>query len=263
MNVLGANEALEIIEQVAVRELGVLRRDPVTRTKAQIFEVAPSGKQFALMVGDIDKNTGRFSRKDITVVLEDAPPEGLSGVTVDKAMKSLSSGHLNGPNSRLKAGKQQFAHVTSEAGLRALLTWYVGRAPREGAQVSPQDAFDQAQTIELPGTSDGDLDERERRFALVEVRPQQAGFRAAVFRACGGRCVISGCDVPEALEAAHLRGRDWRAGHNHENDGILLRRDLHTLYDRGLLTISDEGRVAFDRRVYDYYAALSGTVLLK
>ncbi len=98
-----------------------------------------------------------------------------------------------------------------------------------------------------------DLEQRAARFAQVEVRPQQAAFRNAVFRACGGRCVVSGCSVPEALEAAHLEGRAWRAGHNAAEDGILLRRDLHTLYDRGLLKISDQGVVAVDAAISSYY----------
>lgn len=106
-----------------------------------------------------------------------------------------------------------------------------------------------------------DLEQRAVRFAQVEVRPQQAAFRAAVFMACDGRCVVSGCSVPEALEAAHLKGRDWRAGHNGAEDGILLRRDVHTLYDRGLLMISAEGRVTLDSRVRPYYAEFEGCAL--
>ena len=110
----------------------------------------------------------------------------------------------------------------------------------------------------LTPESTNDLEQRAARFAQVEVRTQQAAFRLAVFRACGGRCIVSGCAVPEALEAAHLDGRDWRAGHNAAEDGILLRRDLHTLYDRGLLTIDADGRVALDTRVRDYYEELHG-----
>lgn len=91
------------------------------------------------------------------------------------------------------------------------------------------------------------------RFHLREVRPEQQVFRVSVFLACRGRCVISGCTVPEALEAAHLRGRDWRQGHNSRHDGILLRRDLHALYDAGFLDIDDRGivRVAESAR-HDY-----------
>jgi hypothetical protein len=103
-----------------------------------------------------------------------------------------------------------------------------------------------------------DLEQRAARFAQVEVRTQQAAFRMAVFRACEGRCVISGCAVPEALEAAHLLGRDWRQGQNTASDGILLRRDLHTLYDRGLLCITDAGIVELAAGVVEHYGELGG-----
>lgn len=106
-----------------------------------------------------------------------------------------------------------------------------------------------------------DLERRAARFAQVQIRPDQGPFREAVFRACGGRCVVSGCAVPEALEAAHLLGRDWRQGHNSTTDGILLRRDLHNLYDRGLLLISDDGLVELSCDVLAYYGEFNGTVV--
>jgi len=65
-------------------------------------------------------------------------------------------------------------------------------------------------------------DEHVARYMSVEVRQEQPAFRKAVFEAYGRRCAISGCDIPEVLEAAHLRGRNWRAGHNAATDGILL-----------------------------------------
>lgn len=110
-------------------------------------------------------------------------------------------------------------------------------------------------------SNEEDLEQRVARFTQVEVRPQQRAFREAVFRACGGRCAVSGCDVPEALEAAHLLGRDWRQGHNSGADGVLLRRDLHTLYDRELLRVSNDGLAEFDARVADYYREFHGTTL--
>jgi hypothetical protein len=60
--------------------------------------------------------------------------------------------------------------------------------------------------------------------------------------ACGGMCVISGCNVDKALDAAHKKGRSWREGHNRAEDGFLLRKDLHALYDHNLLRISEDGR---------------------
>lgn len=102
------------------------------------------------------------------------------------------------------------------------------------------------QRIESPiSTPDlqADLEVRAARFASVEVRPTQAAFRRRVFIAFCGRCAISGCDVDKALDAAHLLGRDWRRGHNGPEDGILLRKDLHALYDSNLLKIHDGFRV--------------------
>ena len=102
-----------------------------------------------------------------------------------------------------------------------------------------------------------ELADRVARFMTVEVRQQQPAFRKAVFEAYDGRCAVSGCDVPEALEAAHLAGRNWRDGHNEATDGILLRRDLHTLYDRGLLDF-DDGIARFSPHVLQHYASLEG-----
>ena len=58
-----------------------------------------------------------------------------------------------------------------------------------------------------------------------------------MFEKYNGRCPISGCDEPAALEAAHLGAKgSWRTNHT---EGILLRRDLHALMDAGKLEIND------------------------
>jgi len=113
-----------------------------------------------------------------------------------------------------------------------------------------------------PATEPEDsLEARAARFAKVEVRTHQAGFRRAVFFSCEGKCVVSGCDVPEAVEAAHLEGRNWRAGHNSAADSVLLRRDLHALYDTGLLSFGDSGVVELHPKIVEYYGPLQGVVV--
>ncbi len=73
------------------------------------------------------------------------------------------------------------------------------------------------------------------RFGTVELRARQAEFRKRIFDKYAGRCPISGCDEPSALEAAHLGVKGgWRTNHT---EGILLRRDLHALMDAGKLQI--------------------------
>ena len=81
-----------------------------------------------------------------------------------------------------------------------------------------------------------------RRTAIVEVRTAQGLFRRRMFERWGGRCVVTGCDVPEMLDAAHAGVKGgWRVNHT---EGWLLRADLHRALDAGLLELCPEtGRV--------------------
>ncbi len=75
------------------------------------------------------------------------------------------------------------------------------------------------------------------RYGIVELRTRQKEFSKRIFERYRGRCPISGCDEPAALEAAHLGAKGgWRTNHT---EGILLRRDLHALMDAGKLEIID------------------------
>jgi putative restriction endonuclease len=79
-----------------------------------------------------------------------------------------------------------------------------------------------------------DYDARLRVFRQIVARRGQPAFRMALLEAYQGRCAVTGCDVPVALEAAHLRpyrGPDSNAVTN----GLLLRADIHTLFDLRLL----------------------------
>lgn len=105
---------------------------------------------------------------------------------------------------------------------------------------------------------DEEFERRVARFTKVQVRPEQTAFREVVFRAFEGRCAISGCDVPEAVEAAHRAGRDWRQGHNTAADGILMRRDLHALYDAGVLEIGTDGLVQLSSGSDGHYGEFHG-----
>lgn len=79
-------------------------------------------------------------------------------------------------------------------------------------------------------------DARIRMEKAIVVRQGSGAFREAILKAFGGRCAISNYDVEEGLEAAHIV--PYRGVHTNEiTNGLLLRADLHTLFDRGLLTI--------------------------
>ena len=77
---------------------------------------------------------------------------------------------------------------------------------------------------------------RERLLREVLQRRGQAQFRRALISAYGGRCAVTGCDAVDALEAAHLIGYNGRHT-QHVSNGLLLRADIHTLFDLGMLSI--------------------------
>jgi putative restriction endonuclease len=82
-------------------------------------------------------------------------------------------------------------------------------------------------------------DARARIRRAIAVRRGQPRFRRELLKAYGGRCALSNCDVTETLEAAHIL--PYRGQHtNHVQNGLLLRADLHTLFDLRLIGIETE-----------------------
>jgi putative restriction endonuclease len=126
--------------------------------------------------------------------------------------------------------------------------------------------------IERPiwdGTQAGQVAEALGRYgAAVLVRPRlgQGAFRFVVTDAYDRRCAITGERTLPALEAAHVKPFSQSGPHDVGN-GVLLRRDLHALFDRGYLTVTPELRVRVSPRIRtefengrDYYALESRTL---
>jgi HNH endonuclease len=79
-------------------------------------------------------------------------------------------------------------------------------------------------------------DHRERAWREVTMRRGREEFRNALFERYGRRCLVTGCAVVAVLEAAHVDPyRDEL--HNHTGNGLILRADIHTLFDLDLLGI--------------------------
>jgi Rad3-related DNA helicase len=98
------------------------------------------------------------------------------------------------------------------------------------------------------------------RMTQAAVRTEQAAFRAALL-AHYGKCVVTGCMVEAALEAAHLPGRSWKAGHNGVEDGIVVRADIHSLLDKGLMLI-EGGVLRVDPSIAPEYGQYDGRRIL-
>ena len=122
----------------------------------------------------------------------------------------------------------------------------------------------QEKLVELTGAfSPNDIiDAREKTLASIIRRRGQPTFRQKMLAAYNGECAITGCNVEEALEAVHIlpyRGPQT----NHPSNGLLLRADIHILFDLGLIAIDPAGmNVLVSPSLYSTtYAWLAGKSL--
>jgi putative restriction endonuclease len=83
---------------------------------------------------------------------------------------------------------------------------------------------------------------------IVTSRLGQGAFRVLVTDAYGRRCAVTGEKVLPILYAAHIR--PYANGGEHRVDnGLLLRSDLHILFDKGYVTVTPTYNVAVSRRL--------------
>jgi len=87
---------------------------------------------------------------------------------------------------------------------------------------------------------------------LTHARLGQGAFRVLVTDAYHRRCAITGERTLPVLEAAHILPFA-KSGPNLVSNGLLLRSDLHTLFDQGYLTIAEDGRVEVSSRIKEEF----------
>lgn len=107
------------------------------------------------------------------------------------------------------------------------------------------------------------VDERTRISRSIAQRRGQRGFRNALLNAYQGQCAVTGCIAEDALEAAHILA--YRGNYsNKANNGLLLRADIHTLFDLGLLSINEQTmQCAIAQKLYGTeYAEFAGAQII-
>lgn len=87
---------------------------------------------------------------------------------------------------------------------------------------------------------------------LTKVRLGQGAFRVQLTDAYNRKCSISGERTLPVLEAAHIKPFS-ESGPNHLSNGILLRADMHKLYDSGYITFTKEYRVEVSRKIKEEF----------
>lgn len=81
----------------------------------------------------------------------------------------------------------------------------------------------------------------ERASVVRQVRKRQGGkiFRTALLNAYEKQCAVTRYDANEALEAAHISPYLGPVT-NHVTNGLLLRADIHNLFDLGLVAVETD-----------------------
>jgi putative restriction endonuclease len=87
---------------------------------------------------------------------------------------------------------------------------------------------------------------------LARVRLGQSAFHAVVMEAYGRQCAMTGGKALPALEAAHIKPYAKSGPHRVDN-GLFLRADLHNLFDRGYLTVTEDHVIEASRTIREQF----------
>jgi putative restriction endonuclease len=131
-----------------------------------------------------------------------------------------------------------------------------------GKRYSTNDAdglrlWDQLQDMAqgLTSATNREIDEPATRYGpptLITPRLGQGAFRIAVTEAYGRQCAISDGKVLPALDAAHIR--PYADGGLHiKSNGILLRKDIHSVLDAGYATFDGKYRFVVSAKVKEVF----------
>jgi putative restriction endonuclease len=111
-----------------------------------------------------------------------------------------------------------------------------------------KDLFD---GLAIPGISD----QKQKRWgAPLTVLPRlgQGSFRVIVTDAYQRRCAITREKTLPALEAAHIKPFSQSGPHRIQN-GLLLRADIHNLFDAGYVTVTTDHRFEVSNRIKEEF----------
>lgn len=107
-----------------------------------------------------------------------------------------------------------------------------------------------------PSSMENAVSELTSRYGaefLFRPRLGQGGFRVSVMDEYDRKCAITGERTLPVLEAAHIQPYSEMGPHEISN-GLFLRSDLHTLFDRGYLTVTNDYRVEVSSRIREEFS---------
>ncbi|MFT7776602.1 HNH endonuclease [Roseateles sp.] len=102
-----------------------------------------------------------------------------------------------------------------------------------------------------PSTGENDDAPATTRLMSILARVGQGSFRDALLAKWGGSCAVTGLTCPELLRASHVK--PWSSSTRRERldpcNGLLLAAHLDALFDKGLISFDDAGRMLLSSRL--------------
>ena len=211
------------------------------KTKSPQYRCQVCGEEFNLPASETVAVTKYISRHD-------AGWTSLEGVLLGHELRALAES----PDSQLSMRALDWAafRAALEAkGEERAVQRVIGRAPELHSSIELHRSLPGATQVEYP---------QGHTLAMVRVRRGQQGFRERLLRTQGGTCAFTGTAPERVLDAGHLYSYA-ALGEHHEHGGLLLRRDVHRLFDDGWLAVEPGSlKVDVSERLQDYpqYARL-------
>src|SRR5208282_1530670 len=98
--------------------------------------------------------------------------------------------------------------------------------------------------------------------ALVNARVGQGKYGLNVRKIWNNRCCVTGSCTQAALEASHIKG--WADSNDTErldpNNGLLLTANLHKLFDAGLISFEDSGKMLVSSKLCQVEQGIFGVI---
>lgn len=133
--------------------------------------------------------------------------------------------------------------------------WKTGIQQGKGYDLSVEPGLSIRRRLRFENIPEYEIREDRARFGepvLVFPRLGQGSFRVLVTDAYERRCAVTNEKTLPALDAAHIKPY-YESGEHLISNGILLRRDLHALFDQGYVTINPSMRFEVSRKIKEEY----------
>lgn len=142
-------------------------------------------------------------------------------------LKQLRPYYINGYNQNMSIQKLSFDALD-------LFGQVIKKINKELTKLPPNQGLTEEEYSEY---IQNENDERDAVLKAIKIRRGQQNFRKQLLKIYNSTCIITGCKIVDILEAAHINPYRGTKD-NHPSNGLLLRADIHTLFDLNFIAIN-------------------------